>query len=372
MALITDGSTITSLKTTIVVLPLDQPFEGTPLGQIDSVTCLLAEISTKDGLHAFGHLTWYNPRSAVQIRSVKALIDDFAEAVKGQDGIKRTAIYQSLRRLTLEALHDGIATMAVGVVDIALWDLAAKRAEVSLATLLGGFREEIAVYESSRLSNKDSLTQLVADAEKLVSEGFDTVKVSAGGRSLKEEVARIETIRRALGPEIKLMVDCGRRLTSGEAIRFASAIAEHDIFWLEDPVAQSDIAGLRRVRDHGGIPIATGERISGFGELESILSANAVDYIMFNLQRIGGPTAWLSLAPFPQFRAIPLSAHGSHEFQMHLLASQPNGHYAEYHPWWNALYTNPPKPSGGKLKIRPDAGYGLDLDRKAIARYRAD
>ena len=91
---------------------------------------------------------------------------------------------------------------------------------------------------------------------------------------------------------------------------------------------------------------------------------------MLDLQRIGGPTAWLLLAPVLELQKIPLSGHGSHEFQMHLLSALPSGHYAEYHSWWNSLYINPPQPVNGMLQIQPKPGFGLELDRKAIARHR--
>ena len=67
------------------VLFLDEPFEGTPLGSIKSVTCLLAEVATRGGIEGFGHLAWYNPRGATQIKSVKVLVDDLGRALLGQD-----------------------------------------------------------------------------------------------------------------------------------------------------------------------------------------------------------------------------------------------------------------------------------------------
>lgn len=360
---------IRSVDTTIVTLPLDEPFEGTALGSIKSVTLLLVEITSENGLAGFGHVAWYNPRGAAQIKSIKVLVDDLAQTLLGQDGLKRSAIYNSMHRLTLEALHEGIATLAIGIIDIALLDLAAKYAGLPVSVFLGGFSDSVPIYESGRLL-KEGLVELAREAEKLTAEGFHTVKMAAGGRPLRDEVARIETVRRSMGEKARLMVDCGRRLRPSEAVRFARAIADYDIYWLEDPVPQLDIAGLRWVRESGRIPVAAGERISGFAELQALLSANAVDHLMLNFQRVGGPSAWLSLAPVLELYNIPLSSHGGHEFQVHLLASRPHGHYAEYHSWWNALYDDPPLPCGGMFKLSPEPGYGLTLNRRNIARYR--
>ncbi|MSQ72236.1 MAG: mandelate racemase/muconate lactonizing enzyme family protein [Betaproteobacteria bacterium] len=365
-----DAASIRSVRTTIVTLPLDEPYEGTPIGSIKTISCLLVEVGTKGGVEGLGHLAWYNPRSARQIQSVRTLVDDLGEALAGHDGLKRAAIYQLMRGLTSESLHEGIVMMAIGAIDMALWDIAAKHAGMPLAVMLGGCRDGIPVYESSRLA-KDRLADLESSADRVRADGYGAAKVLAGSRAFDEEVERIRVVRAALGPGVRLMVDCARRLTPAAAIRFARAISGFDIHWLEDPVSQADIAGLRRVRDLGGVPLATGERISGFAELEAILSAEAVDHIMLDLQRIGGPSAWLSLAPALQCRNIPLSAHGAHEFQLHLLASTPNGHYLEYHPWWNALYVDPPQPSGGLLGVGPKSGFGLELDKAAVARYRA-
>ncbi len=360
---------IKALATEVVALPLDDPFEGTALGSITSVTSLLVEILTEEGLTGFGHLTWYNARSGAQIASVRALVEDLGQWLVGQDGSRRAALYQGMRRLTLESLHAGITTIAIGTIDIALWDLSAKHLGVPVSLLLGGLRDEIDAYESGRLT-KSALTDLEREAESIRAQGFHAAKMSAGARPLREDVKRVAAVRRALGDEARLMVDCGRRLSPSAAVEFARAVRDYNIFWLEDPVAQTDIAGHRWVREHGGIPVATGERISSFAELDAILSAQAADHVMLNLHRVGGPSAWLPLAQHTAFHHTPLSTHGAHEFQRHLLAAQPNACHVEYHNWWNRLYADPPMPVNGVLKIGPEPGFGAAPDRKAIQRYR--
>ena len=213
-----DGRAIVSVRATVVSLSLDEPYESTPLGSITAISCLLVEVRTRDGLEGLGHLAWYNPRSVAQIKSVKVLVEDLGQALAGQDALRRGALYERMKSLTSEALFEGIATMAIGVIDIALWDIAGKHAGMPLALLLGGLRDAVPVYESSRLS-RDRLADLASAAERVRAEGYRAAKVLAagGGRMFADEVERIRTVRAALGPDIRLMVDCARRLKIGRA-----------------------------------------------------------------------------------------------------------------------------------------------------------
>jgi mandelate racemase len=359
---------IESVSTTVLALPLEQPRPG-PYGMVASTTCLLVEVSTRAGLRGFSNLTWYNPRALRQIQAVKVLVDDLGELLAGRDALERAALYQQLRVATTEVLHEGIGTMAVGLLDIALWDVAAKHAGVPLAVFLGGKPGPVLAYASHKLGRAD-VGELIEEAGQLRAAGFAAAKASVGGRPVRADVERIRAIRETLGPDVRLLVDCGRKPTAAEALRLAQAIAEYDIYWMEDPVAQADIPGLRWVRERAGIAIATGERITGMAELNGILAADAADHLTLDIQRMGGISGWLPAADALRTRTIPLSSHGGHELQVQLLAAQPHGHYLEYHPWWDVLYVEPLRPRDGALHVPEGPGLGLELDRAAIERYR--
>jgi mandelate racemase len=356
--------------TAVLRLPLDQPLLGTPLGPIDHLCCLTLQLQSHDGPIGIGLFSLYNDRAIRQLAAMQLLVNDLCELIRGRVLDDLTAVHDALRAAIAELLHEGMAVAAAAVVDMALWDMAARAAGKPLSRFIGARRSEVPVYASHALQ-RDEPEALAEDAAELRDSGFRAAKLSVGSRPLPREVRRISAVRQALGPEYTILIDCGRRFTAAEAIHLADAIRDLDVYWMEDPVAQADLAGLRRVRDKCSIPIATGERLSTMGELRRLLELQCLDHLTLDLQRIGGVTSWLAAAGLASAELIPLSGHGSHEYQAHLVATQPRAGFLEYHPYCERLYVEPPLIRDGAVQLLERPGFGLEFDRAALAAYQA-
>jgi mandelate racemase len=354
--------------TSVLRIPLDRPLLGTPLGPIHHISFLILRLRSDEGPNGIGLFSLYNDRAVRQLSAMKLLVDDLCELITGRPLGNPATLYEMLRGAIAELLHEGMAVAAVAVLDMALWDLRARAAGQPLARFVGARREGVPVYASHALQGDDP-AELEDDARELRASGFGAAKLSVGARPLREDVRRLAAARHALGDGCTLLIDCGRRLTAAEAIWFAGAIKDFGVYWMEDPVAQADVAGMRRVRDETLIPIATGERLSTMGELQRLLELQCLDHLTLDLQRIGGVTAWLTAAALASAQFIPLSGHGSHEYQVHLVATQPRAGFLEYHPYCDRLYKEPPLIRDGAVILADRPGFGLEFDEAAIASY---
>ena len=128
----------------------------------------------------------------------------------------------------------GLTTRAISSLDIALWDLRAKVAGMPLYKMLGGYRDRVPTYiAGGYYEDGKGLKELAQEVTEHVEWGAKAVKMKVGALSLKEDAERVKTVRQAIGPDIKLMVDANCAYRYYEAIQFAKRIEEYDPFWFE-------------------------------------------------------------------------------------------------------------------------------------------
>ena len=150
--------------------------------------------------------------------------------------------------------------LALSAVDMALWDLKARRQSQPLWKLLGGFSDRVPCYAGG-IDLDLPLPQLLAQTDRNLARGFRAIKMKVGRKRLSEDVERVAAMRKHLGGDFPLMVDANMKWTVDEAIRAARAFAPFDLTWLEEPISPDDVAGHARVVREGGLPIAAGENL---------------------------------------------------------------------------------------------------------------
>jgi L-alanine-DL-glutamate epimerase-like enolase superfamily enzyme len=253
--------------------------------------------------------------------------------------------------------------MAMSALDVAVWDLTAKAANLPLYRLLGGFRNRVPVYASLRLSREQPPDRLAEIAGSLVRDGFRAMKMNLGAeRSVEAEVQRVRAVREAIGYDVDLLVDVNSLWTPSRAIRVGHAIEEFRLFWLEDPVALTNIPGLAEVRRELETPIATGETLFGHPAFEPLFEARAVDFPMPDLMRVGGITPFMKIAHMAEGFGLPICNHLMPEISAQLVAAVPNGRIVEFVPFAWKLFRGCPELDNGELVMSERAGTGLELD----------
>jgi L-alanine-DL-glutamate epimerase-like enolase superfamily enzyme len=267
----------------------------------------------------------------------------------------------------------GAANVAAAVLDIAVWDLAAKAADMPLHRLLGGYQNRAAAYASLRLGRALTLDALPKVADSLVEQGFRAMKMNLGAESSVEaEVARVRAVREAIGPDVRLLADVNSRWTPSQAIRVGRRIDEYDLFWLEDSVPLHNLEGMAEVRRAIDTPIANGETLWNLPAFRTVFEARAVDRPMPDLARVGGITPYLKVAHLAEAFGLPLACHLQPEISAHVVAAVPNGLIVEYVPWAEQLFAGCPRLEDGDLVLSERPGHGLTLNLEFVARHRLD
>jgi mandelate racemase len=259
--------------------------------------------------------------------------------------------------------------MAVAALDTAAWDAFARSLGIPLATLLGGTPKPIPAYNSCGLGIM--APEAAADeAEILLERGFRAVKLRLGRPTLEADLAATRAVRRRLPDDVKLMVDFNQGLTAVEALRRGRALDEEGIYWIEEPIRHDDYENCAKLAAEIATPVQIGENFNGIAEMEKAIRAGASDYVMPDLERIGGVTGWLRAAGLAAGAAVEISSHLFPEVSAHLLAATPTAHFLEYMDWAEPLLAAPIAIENGHAVIPARPGNGMDWNPDAVARYR--
>ena len=141
-----------------------------------------------------------------------------------------------------------IMALALAAIDIALWDMRAKKAGLPLHLLAGGAKAEVPMYTTEGGWLHLSPLALVDDALSAQAQGFRGSKVKIGKPHLAEDAARLEAVRAALGPGYEVMTDANQSMTAAEALRRVPMLESLNIAWYEEPLPSDDIAGHARLQ----------------------------------------------------------------------------------------------------------------------------
>jgi mandelate racemase len=338
---------------------------GTSQARITSAPLLLIDLETEEGITGRSYLFCYLRAAAGPIA---AMLDEVGVLVKGDRVVPADLWVKLAKRFMLIGVQ-GIVRMAMAGLDVAAWDVLALAAGVPLVTLLGGKPGPIRAYNSCGLGLM--APDAVADeVEKLLAGGFSAVKLRLGYPTLQEDLAAVRAVRRRVGESIAVMVDYNQALTVAEALERGRALDQEGIFWLEEPIRHDDYAGCASLAQALQTPIQIGENFSLPTAMETALAAGAADYVMPDLERIGGVTGWQRAAALAEAHRIDMSSHLFPEVSAHLLAVTPTRHFLEYVDWADRVVQEPLRIVDGCAVIPDRPGNGLVWDDAAVARYR--
>ena len=360
--------TVRALHATPVEVPLNFVL-GTSQGVLRQVPLLLVDLETEQGVSGRTWLFCYLRAAAPAIMS---LLGEIERLTKGE-ALDPAALWVKLtRRFTLIGVQ-GIVRMALAGFDTAGWDALAQAAGQPLCRLLGAEPRPIAAYNSCGLGLMDDLGALAAEAETLLAIGkFSAVKLRLGYPTLREDIAAVQAVRKRIGADVKLMVDYNQALTREQALERGRALDGEDIYWLEEPIRHDDYAGAASLARELKTPIQIGENFSLPAAMAEAIERGAADYVMPDLERIGGVTGWRGAAEIASINRIPMSSHLFPEASAHLLAATPTCHFLEYVDWANVLLQEPLRIVDGRAIIPERPGNGITWNDAAVARYRID
>jgi L-alanine-DL-glutamate epimerase-like enolase superfamily enzyme len=358
---------ITQVTTRILRTPADNPLVVGLPAPTDTREFVTLELGTDQGLTGVG-LTFFG---GALTPALKAAVDALAALVVGDDPSQTEAIAAKARRAAGGSGPGGIFTLALSAIDIACWDLKGKAAGRSVAALLGGLRERVPTYASGALMRPHPIDYLAKAGPRLRDLGFRQMKMQCGSEAtVAASIERVRVMREAIGPDVDLMCDINQLWSVNHAIEVGRRIEPYHLFWLEDPTAHDDYAGLARIADNLTTPIAAGEYHYGIVPFRHMLEARSIDIVMIDLLRAGGITQWMKIAGMAEAFNLPVVSHLVPELHVHLIAAIPNGLTVEYMPWTLRLWEEPPKLDHGQLVVPAKPGLGLAFDQAALKRYQ--
>jgi L-alanine-DL-glutamate epimerase-like enolase superfamily enzyme len=303
---------------------------------------------------------------------VALLARDLTPLLVGRDAERIEAIWQAMWWALHYGGRGGAQMLAISAVDIALWDLRARRQETPLWRMLGGFDPRVPCYAGG-IDLDFPLDALLRQTDEHHARGFRAIKMKVGRPSLREDVERVRAMRAHLGPDVPLMVDANMRWSVDEAIRAARALAEFSPTWLEEPTVPDDVPGHVRIVRDGGLPIAAGENLRTLHEFRALIAAGGVTFPEPDVTNCGGVTAFMKVCHLAEAFNLPVTSHGAHDVTVHLLAAAPNRSYLEAHGFGLDRFIATPLRIEDGLAIAPDRpGHGIDFDWKALDVVRAE
>lgn len=350
--------TIRTVRARAVDVLLKQP-AVTAAGTFSTFPEVLIDLETEEGVKGSVYIFAYE---RFAMKPLVMLVESLGELIIGHKLHPLDVELLLQRRLRLVGAQ-GLLGMALGGIDMAVWDAAARAANLPMAVLLGAKPRPIPAYGTLKNMTADGAAR---DAANAVAQGFSGVKVKVGGAGVADDVRVIEAIRREVGPNIAIMVDYNQVLSVPEAIARGRVLDDHNLTWIEEPTRSYDFEGHAQIAREVRTPISIGENWNGVPDATKSIMSRASDFIMPDAMKIGGVTGWLRTAALAEAHGIPLSGHALPELSLHLLAATPTAHWLEYADMVESILQEPMQLRDGCAVVPERAGFGLEWDEKRV------
>ncbi|QYN22657.1 mandelate racemase/muconate lactonizing enzyme family protein [Amycolatopsis sp. DSM 110486] len=350
---------ITDVTTAWSRLPLGAGRGGSGATKVD---LLLVTVTDDEGATGTG-FTYALTGGADGVHAV--LTGTVRDHVVGADLDHWPRVWQRVRDDT-HRLGRGLALPALSAVDIAVWDLRARRAGSPLFRFLGAHHDDVEIYGSGRATHAMPVEQLVDGTRAYLDEGYHAVKLRIGARRAEEDVARVRAVREAVGDDVRIMVDANERLDLPTALWTGARLADLGVYWLEEPLSSDDVTGHATLAAAVPMPVAVGEHLHGRFEFAAYLHARAASVLQPDVPLTGGVTEWLRISAIAEAFGATLSPHFLPELHVHLAAAVPNCPYVEHFPLIDDVLQETLTVHNGRVAPPDRPGHGMLWDLSAL------
>ncbi|MEX5258099.1 L-talarate/galactarate dehydratase [Kocuria arenosa] len=360
--------TVRHVKLSTATLPLSTPISDAKVftgrqRPMTEVVFLFAEIATEQGHTGVGFS--YSKRAGGPAQYAHA--KEVAEGLIGEDPNDIAKVYDKLLWAGASVGRSGVATQALAAIDVALWDLKAKRAGLPLAKLLGAHRDSVRTYNTSGGFLNASLEEVRDRATRSLEEGIGGIKIKVGLPDSAEDLRRVAGVREHIGADVPLMVDANQQWDRATALRMGRRLEEFDLVWIEEPLDAYDAEGHAQLAAALDTPIATGEMLASVAEHVRLIESRACDIIQPDAPRVGGITQFLRLAALADQRGLGLAPHFAMEIHLHLAAAYPREPWVEHFDWLDPLFEERLETRDGRMLVPDRPGLGVTLSGQARA-----
>ena len=320
---------ISSIKSHVLRYELDKEL-GYSQQYYKHRTAHLVEIETDEGITGWGEC--FGPGNiALANKYIGEKV--IQPLIIGEDPSNKEYIWHKVYNLLRDSGQKGMPIQALSGIDIALWDILAKKAKLPLYQLLGGkTNNKIPVYGYGMMLQKKSVEELCElfkkEANQIKEKNFKAMKMKVG-LGPKEDLKLVSAVREAIGDDFKLMVDANHAYNKNDALYVGRGLDEMEIYWFEEPVAPEDYDGYKELKERLKTNIAGGEaEFTKYG-WNQLIKNNCIDIAQPEVCGLGGITEYLKVSALAQSNFIPIVNHVwgsalSVAVNLHLLTSLPD------------------------------------------------
>lgn len=349
----------------------------------DGVDNLLVLIETDEGQRGIGNVL-------VGTHAVKPIIDKVLTPILlGRSPFDVEALWETMFRSTLNFGRKGAAIEAISGVDIALWDIMGQALGQPVYNLLGGrTRDRIRCYVSVLYATKD-LDGLAREAAGYREQGFTAMKQrigygpADGPVGMRKNLDLLRAVRDAVGPDVEVAADAYMGWDVNYAIRMIRMIEDAGLglAWMEEPVLPDDIDGYATIAAAVDTPVSGGEHEFTRWGFRELINRRAVDIVQLDVNRVGGLTEARKIWAMAAGSGLNVLPHAGQSHNYHLIMAHLNSPIAEFFPpmdpqigytlFWD-LIDGEPEPTDGYIDLPATPGFGLTLNERNVAAWRAD
>ncbi|MPY47773.1 L-talarate/galactarate dehydratase [Streptomyces acidicola] len=359
---------IASVTLSLVSLPLAAPISDAKVltgrqKPLTEIAFLFAEIRTEAGFEGVGYS--YSKRAGGPAQYVHA--KEIAPELIGEDPNDIQRIWTKLVWAGASVGRSGLSTQAIAAIDIALWDLKAKRAQLPLAKLLGAHRDSVQCYNTSGGYLSMSIEQVVENTRASVERGIGGIKIKVGQPDTNIDLQRVAAIREQLGDGFPMMVDANQQWNRSTAIRMGRKLEAFGLTWIEEPLDAYDAEGHAALAAELATPIATGEMLTSVAEHAELVRHRSVDFLQPDAPRVGGITPFLKIMAMGEQAKMRMAPHFAMEIHLHLAAAYEIDPWVEHFEWLEPMFNERLEIRDGRMIVPNRPGLGFSLSEQARA-----
>lgn len=359
---------IVSIRLSSCYLPLATPISDAKVltgrqKPMTEVAILFAEIRTANGHEGLGFSDSKRAGGPGQFAHAR----EIAPTLLGEDPSDIAKLWDKLCWAGASVGRSGLSTQAIGAFDVALWDLKAKRAGLSLAKLLGSHRDSVRCYNTSGGFLHTPLDQLMVNAAASVERGIGGIKLKVGQPDGKIDIQRVSAVREKLGDAVPIMVDANQQWDRPTAQRMCRTFESFNLVWIEEPLDAYDHEGHAALAQQFDTPIATGEMLTSAAEHWDLIRHRAADYLMPDAPRVGGITPFLKVCALAEHAGLMIAPHFAMELHVHLAAAYSREPWVEHFDWLEPLFNERLDIANGRIIVPTRPGLGLTVSEQARA-----
>ncbi|MBL8834039.1 MAG: mandelate racemase/muconate lactonizing enzyme family protein [Rhodospirillales bacterium] len=365
--------------TDVVAHPLSQTLPRptvTSWGKYTDVSICLVEVRTNAGIVGVGEaLARFSPKAYAEL-----IETSLKPRLVGRNPTDIAALWHDMRR-ALSGRSGGMLFEAISGVDIALWDILGKVANLPIHRLLGGMgRSEVPVYAASVNWGDDAAME--AELDRYLAAGFPRIKIKMAN-PVKDACRRIERLRRRAGDDIDLCVDANWAYSLEDAVEVGRALTANRYFWFEEPLRPEDEDGYVELHRRCETPLAAGESNYTLDQAMRLVASRTLSYLQPDVARSGGITETRRMAEFAAAHDVRYAPHIGmsgiicETASVHLAAAMPNVKAMEcesdaspFKTWITGAKPGIERQKNGMLPVPTGPGLGIEVDWDAVRRLR--